>query len=193
MTLESWLALPIGVGLAAACGLRVFLPLFVAAAAAHAGVLPLTSGFGWLATVPALIVLGVATVTEVAAYYVPWLDHALDVLAAPVATIAGVLVSASVMVEFPPPVRWALAIIAGGGAAGLLQGATTVLRAKSGLLTGGLANPVVATFELVGALALALLAVFLPLAAVAGALLMGIVAWRRRRAGAIASPAARAP
>lgn len=182
MTTEAWLALPVGIGLAAACGLRVFLPLFVAAAAAHAGALPLTPGFAWLATLPALIALGIAMLTEIAAYYIPWLDHALDVLAAPVATIAGILVSASVMVDLPPLARWALAIIAGGGAAGVLQGATTILRAKSGLLTGGVANPVVATIEFVGAGGLALLALFLPMIAIVMAILIAMLGWRTIRA-----------
>jgi hypothetical protein len=50
----------------------------------------------------------------------------------------------------PPMVKWATAIIAGGGIAGLTQSVTTLVRAKSTVMTGTLANPAVATAELGG-------------------------------------------
>jgi hypothetical protein len=56
-----------------------------------------------------------------------------------------------------------LAIIAGGGIAGLLQGATTALRAKSSLFSGGLGNPIISTLELAGAAIIAILAIILPI------------------------------
>jgi len=116
-----------------------------------------------LAGVPALVALGTATVLEVGAYYVPWLDHALDVVATPTAVLAGMLAAASVVTDLPPLLKWSTVIIGGGGAAGLIQGASVLLRLKSGALTGGLANPLVSTAELAGAGITALLAVLLPL------------------------------
>jgi len=98
----------------------------------------------------------------VLAYYVPGVDNLLDVLAAPAALIAGTVVSAAVMTDLPPMIKWTTAVIAGGGAASLTQGLTSLLRAKSTVLTAGLGNHVLSTFELFGALALALLALFAP-------------------------------
>ena len=86
--------------------------------------------------------LGTASVFEVLAYYIPGVDHLLDLVAAPAAIGAGVIASASVMADIPPAVMWPLAIIAGGGVAGLTKGTTALLRAKSGVMTAGLANPV---------------------------------------------------
>lgn len=162
----------VGLGLAAACGFRVFVPLLIASLAAHFGHLPLAAGFEWLATVPALLALGTATALEVGAYYVPWLDHALDLVATPAAVVAGMLAAASVVTDLPPLLKWSTVIIGGGGAAGLIQGASVLLRLKSGALTGGLANPLVSTLELAGAGTTALLAILLPLLCV---LLVGVL------------------
>lgn len=172
------LALGAGLGLAAACGFRVFGPLLVAAIAARTGHLPLTDAFSWLATTPAIIALGTAALLEVAAYSVPWLDHALDTIATPTAVIAGVLASAAVMVDLPPTLRWAVSIIGGGAAAGLVQGATVLLRLKSTAFTGGLANPVLALFEAIGGVGVAILAVALPLLALVGVVALLVVVFR---------------
>ena len=177
--LETLLAVSLGVGLAAACGLRVFLPLLALGAAARLDLVALAPGFAWAGGTPALILLGTATVLEIAAYYIPWLDNALDVIAGPVAVLAGVTVTASVLVEVPPVVRWAIAIIAGGGASAAVQATTSLLRLKSSALTGGLANPLLATAEWVGALALALLVLLVPL--LGFAVLATAVALRLRR------------
>ena len=167
---EAALVVCAGIALAAAAGLRVFVPLLATSAAAALGHLDLAPGAAWLGTTPALVALSVAAVLEVGAYFVPALDHALDAVATPLAVVAGIVVSAALFTGMPGWLRWALAIVAGGGSAGLVQGATTVLRLKSGLLTGGLANPLVALAELVGALLLAVLALLVPLVALAVAL-----------------------
>lgn len=173
------LSVALGVGLAAAVGLRVFLPMLIVSAAACSGHLNLAPGFEWLGTLPALLTLGTAALCEVAAYYVPGLDHLLDVLAAPAAVVAGSALAAAVMVDVPPLVRWTLAVIAGGGAAGVMQALTALLRLKSAALTGGLANPLVASGELGGAVLLTLLTLAAPLLALA---LVGLVLlWLLRR------------
>ena len=69
------------------------------------------------------------------------------------------------MTDVPPMVKWTAAVIAGGGVAGLTQGATAMLRAKSTGLTGGIGNWVIATAVLGGALLVTLLAMAAPLAA----------------------------
>ena len=176
--METWLSVAAGVGLAAACGFRVFVPLLVVSVAAFSGHLSLAPGTWWLGTLPALIALATATVLEVAAYFVPWMDHALDLLATPAALLAGVLAAASLTGDLPPLARWFIALVAGGGSAGLVQGATTLLRLKSTVLTGGLANPLVALLELLGATVTALLALFLPLACLLTLLLLCAAAFR---------------
>jgi hypothetical protein len=157
------ISLALGIGLAAATGLRLFLPMLVVSAAAYTGHLPLGDNFAWLATPSALILLSVAALVEILAYYIPGVDNLLDTLATPAAFVAGTVVSAAVITDLPPMVKWAAAIIAGGGIAGLTQSVTTVLRAKSTVMTGTLGNPVIATAELGGSLLVSLLALAAPL------------------------------
>jgi Domain of unknown function (DUF4126) len=159
------LSIALGVGLAAATGFRAFLPMLIVGGAAYIGHLPLSDSFAWLGTGPALTMLSVAALAEILAYYVPVVDNLLDTLATPAALVAGTVVSAAVMTDVPPMVKWTAAVIAGGGVAGLTQGATAMLRAKSTVLTGGIGNVVIATAELGGALLVSLLALAAPLAA----------------------------
>jgi hypothetical protein len=160
---ETLVSVAVGIGLAAAAGFRVFVPLLVVAVAARTGHLPLADEFSWLATTPALVTLGTATILEILAYYIPWLDHLFDTLATPAAVLAGVIASAAVMIDLPPALKWAISVLAGGGVAGLVQGATVLARVKSTVTTAGLANPIVATFELVGSLLTSLLSLAIPL------------------------------
>jgi hypothetical protein len=163
--LDLALSIALGVGLAAATGFRVFLPMLVVSAAAYTGHLPLSENFAWLGTPGALMMLGVAALVEILAYYIPGVDNLLDVLATPAAVVAGTLVSAAVITDLPPMLKWTTAIIAGGGVAGLTQGVTALLRAKSTVLTAGVGNPVIATAELGGSLLVSLLALAAPLLA----------------------------
>ena len=176
-----------GLGLAAACGFRVFVPLLVASVAVQAGYLQPAPEFAWLGTTPALVTFGVATAMEVGAYYVPWLDHALDTLASPASVVAGALVAASVAIDMDPFARWTLAIVAGGGLAATVQAGTVAARGLSLATTAGAGNPAVATAELGGALATSAISVVAPGLAILGLVALGLLlttAWlRRRRAG----------
>jgi hypothetical protein len=176
------LSVALGVGLAAATGLRLFLPMLVASAAAYTGHLPLSENFAWLGTLPALVLLGVAAVVEILAYYIPGIDNLLDTLATPAAFFAGTIVAAAVMADLPPMVKWAAAIIAGGGVAGVTQSVTALVRAKSTIFTGGLGNPAVATAEFGGSLLVSLLALAAPVLTVAAVILLLWLAlrWLRR-------------
>jgi hypothetical protein len=188
--METIVSLLIGVGLSAACGFRVFVPLLVLSLAAHSGHLTLASGFEWMGSDAALIAFAGATVLEVAAYYVPWVDNLLDSVAGPAAVIAGMLVTASLVTEMSPFLKWTLAVIAGGGVAGLVKGTTTVTRGTSTLTTGGLANPLLATAELGGSLVTSLVAILVP--ALVLLLIVALLAWVGRcwyrRAGSASSP-----
>jgi hypothetical protein len=141
--------------------------MLVVSGAAYTGHLSLDESFAWLGTPAALTMLGVAAFAEIVAYYFPGIDNMLDALATPGAFVAGTALSAAVMTDLPPMLKWTAAVIAGGGIAGLTQGVTALLRAKSSLLTAGLGNPVIATAELGGALLVSLLALAAPLAALA--------------------------
>jgi hypothetical protein len=175
------LSIALGIGLAAAVGFRVFLPLLALGLAVRFGLLAVNDGFAWVASAGALLCFAVATVAEVAAFYIPGIDHALDAIAAPIALVAGTLVAAAVITKLPPEIKWPLAIIAGGGAAGLTQGASTLIRAKSAIATAGLANPLVASLELGGSALLSALAIFAPIAAMAAAAILAFLLYRTVR------------
>ena len=172
------LSVVLGVVLAAATGFRVFLPMLVVSGAAYTGHLTLDNSFAWLGTPFALTMLGVAALAEVLAYYVPGVDNLLDALATPAAIAAGTIVSAAVMTDLPPMVKWTAAIIAGGGVAGITQGLTAMLRAKSTVFTGGLGNSTVATAELGSATLISILALTAPIAALALVILFFWLAFR---------------
>jgi hypothetical protein len=165
--MDTVISIALGIGLAAAVGFRVFLPLLLASIAAHTGHLHLNDSFAWLGSLTAVSMLGVAAVVEVLAYYLPAVDNLLDTATAPLALVAGTIVSAAVIADLPPLIKWSTAVIAGGGVAAITQGVTTLVRAKSTAFTAGLGNPVVSTLEMITSLIIAALALLAPLIAVA--------------------------
>ncbi len=157
------IGLLIGIGLSAACGFRVFVPLLGMSIANMAGHLTLASGFEWIGSWPALITFATATTLEIGGYYIPWLDNALDVATTPAAIVAGTIVTASQVGDTSPLLKWSLAIIAGGGVCAVVQGGTVAVRAASSGTTGGFGNFIVATLELIAAFAVTILAIVLPI------------------------------
>jgi hypothetical protein len=155
--------------------------MLIVSGVAYTGHLQLDNSFAWLGTPLALTMLSVAALAEVLAYYVPVIDNLLDALATPAALVAGTIVSAAVMTDVPPMVKWTAAVVAGGGIAGVTQGLTGMLRAHSTVLTGGLGNPVIATAELGGAVLISLLALVAPAAAIALVILFLLAAIRLLR------------
>ena len=160
------LSLCIGIALSAACGFRVFVPLLIMSIASKTGHLTLVPAFQWIGSDVALWTFAIATILEIAAYYIPWVHHALDVIATPVAIIAGIIITASMVRGLDPYLKWTLAVIAGGGAAGLVHTATAVTRGASTVTTGGIANPIFATIELGSSAVTSVLAVIAPVAAI---------------------------
>lgn len=153
----------IGVGLSAACGFRLFVPFLVMGLAHRAGQLPLADGFVWISTTPAIAAFATATVLEILAYYIPWIDNLLDTVTTPAAAVAGTLLAASQLGEASPLLQWSLAAIAGGGTSLTIQTGTAAARAVSTGTTGGMGNFVIATLEWAMAVFLAILAVIVPL------------------------------
>jgi hypothetical protein len=171
--METILGLCIGIGLSAACGFRVFVPLLVMSLAAIMGWFEPMKGFEWLAMPSVCIALAFATLCEIGAYYIPWVDNLLDTIATPAAMVAGTLttmaVSSGEMSQFA---SWAAAIIVGGGTATAVQMSTVAARGVSTATTGGIANPVLSTGEWIGAFVLSILAFLVPVLVV----VLGIVA-----------------
>ena len=177
--MDTLLAICLGVALSAACGFRVFIPPFVMSASAMLGGVDLPASADWMETNAAFAALGAATLAEVAAFYVPWVDNLLDTVAAPAAVVAGTLITGSFVPELDPVLRWTMAGILGGGAAGGVQALTSVTRLASTTTTGGVGNPVFSTVENVLAVFFSLLAFALPLIAVAALLALVLFAARR--------------
>lgn len=185
----------IGIGLAAASGFRVFLPLFAVSLASYLGWIPTNDNFQWLSGLPTLIVTGVATVVEILAYYIPVVDNFLDTVTVPLATVAGSVLFASQFIELGTFPQWALAIIAGGGTAATIAAGFAGTRAASTATTAGIGNNVIATTETAGAGLMSVLSIFLPVIAfiLALALLILVIIfgrkiWRKVRNTGIDNP-----
>lgn len=165
----------VGIGLAAATGFRVFLPMFAVSLGSYLGWIPMNESFEWLAGLPTLIATGLATVVEILAYYIPFVDHLLDTLSVPLATIAGSVMFASQFADIGTFPQWALALIAGGGTAAAISSGFAGTRAASTATTGGLGNSVVATTETAGAGLMTFLAMAAPILAGIAAIILVIV------------------
>jgi Domain of unknown function (DUF4126) len=170
--LDMLVELMLALSLSSAAGFRVFVPLLALSAAAVIGHIDLPANFDWLETPQALGLFTIAAVLEVLGYAIPWLDHVLDLVATPSAILAGTIMTASLAPEMDPLAKWTLALVAGGGTAGITKAAMNLLRGTSTATTGGLANPFFAALELLVALILSILAITLPI--VAGLLVIGI-------------------
>lgn len=162
--MEILLSLCPGIGLSAACGFRVFVPLLAVSIASLSGHLTLSHGFQWIGTYPAVMAFAAATILDVVAYYIPWVDDLMDSVAATAAVVAGTIIAASSIVQMSPLLKWVLAIIAGGGTAAVFHGTTALVKGVSTAVTGGLGNHAVTTADLGIASGLSFLAIALPLA-----------------------------
>ena len=155
----------LGVGLAAAVGFRVFLPLLILSLAGYYDVISLNESWQWVGSLTAVITMGIATAIEIFGYYIPWLDNLLDTIALPLATLAGTAVMVATVTDLNPVVTWGLAIIAGGGTAAAIKGNTSAARLTSSTTTGGLANPILTTVETGTSIVMAIASIFVPIIA----------------------------
>lgn len=185
MLSETLLGLCVGIALAAACGLRAFLPLLAVSLGAHADIVPLGESFAFLGSWPATIALATAAVVELAASSVPWVEHILDTIATPAAIVAGAVLVTSQLDHLHPALAWSLGLIAGGGAAGATQAASVTTRAASTATTGGILNPILNTIQSAIAGVVSVLAVVVPVVAAILVLCIGAVIarwwWKRRQ------------
>ncbi|MFV0238120.1 MAG: DUF4126 domain-containing protein [Flavobacteriales bacterium] len=148
---EIIIGLLVGVGLASAVGFRIFVPLLMVSIVAYLDWMPfeLSDHWSWLGSSTAVIAFGVATIVEIFGYYIPWVDNVLDTITGPIAAIVGTMMVAiqldTLDSEF---LKWAMAIIAGGGTATVVSGATSGSRMISTSTTTGIANPIISTAEI---------------------------------------------
>jgi hypothetical protein len=174
------LALASGVAIAAATGLRAFLPLMVVGLAGRLGWIELQPQVAWLATKPALIALTIAAVLEIVADKVPALDHALDLVGTVVRPLAGWLGAYAVLASWPDPWGAIVALVLGGGTLGLHL-IKAKLRLGTSAVTLGAGNPVVSTAEDATAGTLLVIALVAPvLVLIALALMIWLVVRMRR-------------
>ena len=160
--LQIILSLSLGLGLAAACGFRVFIPPLMMGVANRFDLYELEGSFTWVGETWAIAIFGIATILEVGGYFIPWIDNLLDTVATPAAILGGIFVtSASLEGEMDPSTQWMLSIIAGGGVSGTIQLGTVATRAISTGTTGGLANPLISLLEAVASIVCIILSLFL--------------------------------
>ena len=158
------MALAAGIGLSASCGFRVFVPPLIMSLASMAGFMELGENFAWMGTWQAALAFGVASVVEIAAYYIPALDNLLDTISTPLSAIAGAVITAAMLGgDMSPALRWILAAIAGGGSALVTSTTTSTIRAVSTTTTGGLANGLFSTLEAGTSTVLSVVAIALPI------------------------------
>ena len=171
---ETIISILIGIGLAASVGFRIFVPLFALSLASFYNVIPLNESWQWVGSSTALIILGIATIVEIFAYFIPWLDNLLDTIAVPLAAVAGTAVMVATVSDLDPTITWALAIIAGGGTATAIKGSTSTTRLASTATTAGIANPVISTVETGTSIVMSVFSIFIPILAI---VFVAIIFW----------------
>ena len=156
------LSLSLGLGLAAACGFRVFIPPLMMGVGSRLDLYKLEGSFVWVDDTWAIAIFAVATLLEIGGYFIPWIDNLLDTVATPAAILGGIFVtSASLEGELDPSAQWTLSVIAGGSVSGVIQLGTVATRAISTGTTGGLANPIMSLLEAVASILCILITLFL--------------------------------
>jgi len=166
MTFETIISIFLGIGLSASVGFRVFVPLFALSLASYFDVWELNESWQWIGSTTALITLGVATLVEIFAYFIPYIDNLLDTISVPLAALAGTAIMLSTVADLSPVITWSLAIIAGGGTAAAIAGTSSTTRLASTATTGGLANPVVSSLETGTSIIMSVVSIFIPVLAI---------------------------
>jgi uncharacterized protein DUF4126 len=166
-----------GIAIAAACGLRAFLPLLALSLGVRFDLVRVDHAAVWIASTPVLVTLVWATVLEIAADKVPALDHLLDLVATALRPAAAAVAAWCTFEGLHPALGIGAALVLGGGAMGL-HVAKAKVRLGSSMLTLGNANPVLSFIEDAISAGLSALALLAPIAAVVAA---GMVVWVFRR------------
>lgn len=167
-----------GLALAATCGLRAFLPLFVVSLLSHLGHIELSDGFEWMSSTSAVAGLGAAVLLELLADKIPVVDHVLDTVAVIVKPLAAMIAAASVMTELDPMLSTVVGLVLGGTMAQGVHLVKAKLRLLSSALTATVANPFLSIIEDVLALMATILAFLLPVLLFVAAVLVSLWGFR---------------
>ena len=169
-------SLAMGIALSACAGFRVFIPMLAGALAGHFNIVHLPADMAWLSSWSAIALFGTAAVAEIVAYYIPFVDNILDTIAAPLSVGAGTVLAASLLpLGHNDLLRWAVAFLAGGSAAGTIQLGTGLLRLFSSKATVGTGNAVVSTSENAAAISGSALAFMIPV--IVAIVLIALIVW----------------
>lgn len=160
--LEVLVGICVGISLAASCGLRVFVPLFIVSIAVRFFGFPVNEHFAWVGSWLAVVILGTATIAELLAYYIPLVDNTLDMINVPLTLIAGTVMMCGVLPELHPCLKWGIAVVLGGGAASMSKLVMSIIRGVSTSMTSGFANHIVATCENVCAVMFSIFSILIP-------------------------------
>lgn len=179
MKREILIAICLGIGLSASCGFRVFVPLLVTSLASYFNWIKVGENFEWMSSLPAIISFGTASVVEIGAYYIPVIDHILDVITTPLSLVAGALLATNFLPLHDPLIKWTAGIIVGGGGAGAIQLGSVFTRLLSGKTTLTAANPLVATGENTAAIGSSVLTIIIPL--ITAVILLLFIVWILRK------------
>jgi hypothetical protein len=153
----------LAIALASVCGIRAFSPILIVSILSKIGFIPLQSDFEWLSSTSALIILSIATLIEIIAYFFPWVDSVLSAISTIVTPVAGIIVSCAVLDGFDPTFRWVFAVVAGGG---ISEGVALI---KMGIhfivdvFTAGIAAPILSFIENIVAICSSILAFLIPI------------------------------
>jgi len=172
--MELLISLFIGIGLSATSGFRLFVPFLIVSIASLTGYLELSSGFDWIGSYEALTAFAIAAAIEILAYFFPIVDNFISVLSAPLAVIAGTIITASVLVDIDPMLTWSLAVIGGGGASLAGKTTSTLVHTGSTTVSGGTANPLISFIETIFSFLMAILSIIIPVIAL---IFVVIIVW----------------
>lgn len=181
MTNEILIPVLMGVALAAATGLRAFLPLFVLSIAARGGLVQLSPSFDWIESTPALIALGVAVVLEILSDKIPVLDNVLDQIGGYIKPVAATILASSLFTSIDPLFAIVLGIIAGGVPAAAVHSAKSAIRLGSTAFTFGSGNFFLSILDDLFSFLGSIIGVLAPFLAAALAIVIIAIIWRVRK------------
>jgi len=166
-----------GIAIAAACGLRAFLPLLALGLGVRFGLVHVDPSAAWIGSTPALVSLVWAALLEIVGDKIPALDHLLDLAGTLVRPAAAMIAGWCTFRGVHPAVAAVAAVLLGAGTMGVHVTKAKV-RLGSSMLTFGSANPLLSFVEDAIATGLSALALLAPIAGVLTAI---AVVWMLRR------------
>jgi hypothetical protein len=139
----------LGLGLAAATGLRTFLPLLMMAGAERLNLfgLQLNDSWAWVTSDAAMIALGVAAVIEFVGDKIPGVDHALHSLGLVARPVAAAVAAGGLFAGVDPTTAAVAGVIVGAPTALAFNAAQGSARVASTATTAGLGNPLLSLIE----------------------------------------------